>query len=203
MYVRPTSTLLLSGMLTPEILAILRSCLALALLVARVLADDQHDAAAPDHLAFLTHRLDRRPYLHGFLAITIRKGGPAGPRRRAGEPGAGSLTHRCELRPDQKMLAKTDTPTKIRWWISLKSAWRLETDPLCSGLRGLQMPWGEDPWPVARDGDRVLEMGGEGVVLGVDRPVVVAHPHRLPPDRDHRLDAEDQALLDHGAAPGL
>src|SRR3954453_19367787 len=121
MYVRPTSTLLLSGMLTPEILAMFGSS-ALPLLVARVLADHQHHAAAPDHLAFLTHRLDRRPYLHGFLAITIRKGGPAGPRRRAGEPGAGSLTHRCELRPDQKMLAKADTPTKIRWWISLKSA---------------------------------------------------------------------------------
>jgi hypothetical protein len=39
--------------------------LPLALLVARVGADDEHPAVAADDLALLTHRLDRRSYLHG------------------------------------------------------------------------------------------------------------------------------------------
>src|SRR3954453_2205560 len=63
MYVRPTSTLLLGGTLTPAIRAI--RYLALTLLVAGVLADDEHRAVAADDLALLAHRLDRRSYLHG------------------------------------------------------------------------------------------------------------------------------------------
>jgi hypothetical protein len=62
MYVRPISTRLLRGMLTPEMRAIAR--LALPLLVALVLADHEHPAVTPDDLALLAHRLDRRSYLH-------------------------------------------------------------------------------------------------------------------------------------------
>jgi len=81
MYVRPTSTLLLSGMLTPEIRAMCGLLLlALALLVPRVLADHENDATAPNDLAFLTHRLDRCPYLHGFLAIVYWKRRPCRPQ---------------------------------------------------------------------------------------------------------------------------
>src|SRR5436190_12153512 len=39
-------------------------CSALALLVARVLADDHDAAVATDHLALVTHRLDARVDLH-------------------------------------------------------------------------------------------------------------------------------------------
>src|SRR3982750_1978381 len=39
--------------------------LPLTLLVAGVLADDEHRAVATDDLALLAHRLDRRSYLHG------------------------------------------------------------------------------------------------------------------------------------------
>ena len=39
--------------------------LPLSLLVPRVLADDEHAAVPADDLALLTHRLDRRSYLHG------------------------------------------------------------------------------------------------------------------------------------------
>jgi hypothetical protein len=62
MYVRPISTRLLSGMLTPAIRAIF--LLALALLVARIRADHEHPPVAADDLALLAHRLDRRSYLH-------------------------------------------------------------------------------------------------------------------------------------------
>src|SRR5829696_1329051 len=63
MYVRPISTRLLRGMLTPEIRA--KLFLPLTLLVTRVRADHQHAAVPADDLALLTHRLDRRSYLHG------------------------------------------------------------------------------------------------------------------------------------------
>src|SRR5215217_8740221 len=62
MYVRPISTRLLSGMLTPAMRAIF--LLALTLLVSRVLADHEDPAVAADDLALLAHRLDRRSYLH-------------------------------------------------------------------------------------------------------------------------------------------
>src|SRR3954452_5705575 len=63
MYVRPTSTRLLRGTLTPAIRAMTQ--LPLTLLVAGGLADDEHRAVATDDLALLAHRLDRRSYLHG------------------------------------------------------------------------------------------------------------------------------------------
>src|SRR5215211_6349436 len=62
MYVRPTSTRLLSGMLTPAIRAIF--LLALTLLVTRVLTDHEDPPVTADDLALLAHRLDRRSYLH-------------------------------------------------------------------------------------------------------------------------------------------
>jgi hypothetical protein len=62
--VRPTSTRLLRGMLTPEIRAI---ALALSLLVTRVRADDEHPAVAADDLAFFAHRFDRGSYFHARL----------------------------------------------------------------------------------------------------------------------------------------
>src|SRR3954453_5295769 len=62
MYVRPTSTRLLRGMLIPAIRAM--SLLALPLLVPWVSADHENPAVAADDLALLAHRLDRRSYLH-------------------------------------------------------------------------------------------------------------------------------------------
>src|SRR4051812_32125921 len=79
-------------MLTPEIRAIaVFLLLALALLVPRVLADHENDATAPDDLAFLTHRLDRCPYLHGFLAIVYWKRRPCRPQETGRQAGS-SLT---------------------------------------------------------------------------------------------------------------
>src|SRR3954470_7761955 len=63
MYVRPISTRLFRGMLTPAIRAM--ADLPLPLLVTRVLADHEHAAVPADDLALLTHRLDRWTYLHG------------------------------------------------------------------------------------------------------------------------------------------
>src|SRR6476469_6847681 len=70
MYVRPISTRLLSGMLTPAIRAI--APLPLPLLVTRVLADHEDPAVAADDLALLAHRLDRRSYLHGPFRLMIQ-----------------------------------------------------------------------------------------------------------------------------------
>ena len=56
---------------------------------------------------------------------------------------------------------------------------------------------------VAGDRDRELEVGGQRAVLGVDRPVVVAHPHGVAAGRDHRLDGQDHALLEQRALAGL
>src|ERR1017187_4616936 len=72
MYVRPISERLLRGRLTPAILAM--RALALPLLVALVLADDQNRSVAADDLALLAHRLDRRSYLHD----PFRRLGPSG-----------------------------------------------------------------------------------------------------------------------------
>src|SRR3954451_18524157 len=62
MYVRPISTRLLRGTLTPEIRAMMY--LPLPLLVALVRADDEDPPVAADDLALLAHRLDRRSDLH-------------------------------------------------------------------------------------------------------------------------------------------
>src|SRR5918992_4749313 len=79
MYVRPISTRLLSGMLTPAMRAIVP--LTLSLLVARVLADHEHAPVATDDLALLAHRLDRRSYLHGPFRLMIQTGWLWGPGR--------------------------------------------------------------------------------------------------------------------------
>src|SRR5918999_1506578 len=73
MYVRPISTRLLSGMLTPAMRAIVP--LTLTLLVPWVLADHEHAPVATDDLALLAHRLDRRSYLHGPFRLMIQTGG--------------------------------------------------------------------------------------------------------------------------------
>src|SRR2546425_1733110 len=67
----------------------------------------------------------------------------------------------------------------------------------------LQVPGGEDPRPLLGNGDGVLEVGGEGSVLGVDRPVVLAHPDRVAAHADHWLDTEHHPLLDQRASTGF
>ena len=82
----------------------------------------------------------------------------------------------------------------------------LEGPPRAAGQRGvavLHVPGREDARPVGGDGDGELEVGGQRAVLGVDRPAVVAHAHAVAPGVDHRLDGEDHALLEQGAAAGV
>src|SRR3954452_8768192 len=99
MYVSPISTRLLRGMLTPEMRAMVS--LPLPLLVALVLADDKDPAVAPDDLALLAHRLDRRSYLH----VSFRAD-PGGMALRAGAAPATS-------RGRSKLFAQTD-PGRLR-----------------------------------------------------------------------------------------
>src|SRR3954449_9559680 len=72
MYVRPISTRLFRGMLTPAIRAM--ADLPLPLLVTRVLADHEHAAVPADDLALLAHRLHRRSYLHDPFRTMFQTG---------------------------------------------------------------------------------------------------------------------------------
>src|SRR5690349_62291 len=65
------------------------------------------------------------------------------------------------------------------------------------------VPGREDAGTVGGDGDRELEVGRDGPVLGVDRPAVVAHADHVAARRGHRLDGQDHALLEPGAGAGL
>src|SRR3954466_12304600 len=78
MYVRPISTRLFRGMLTPAIRAI--PPLPLPLLVTGVLADHEHPSVATDDLALLAHRLDRGSYLHVPFRLTSRETRASGNR---------------------------------------------------------------------------------------------------------------------------
>src|ERR1700754_3779116 len=82
MYVRPISTRLLRGMLTPEMRAI---ALPLPLLVAGVGADHEHPAVPPDDLALLAHRLDRGTYLHAEITLFCWKAWLWIPHRGSGD----------------------------------------------------------------------------------------------------------------------
>src|SRR5437588_8659863 len=57
------------------------------------------------------------------------------------------------------------------------------------------VPGGQNPRPVRGDGHRELEVGGQRAVLGVDGPVIVAHPDPVAPGCDHRLDGQDHPGL--------
>src|ERR687886_2762856 len=65
------------------------------------------------------------------------------------------------------------------------------------------MPGREDARPVPRNGDGVLEVGGQRAVLGVDRPVVRAHADVVRSNVHHRLDCEHHALLELRPSPGV
>src|SRR6202012_3066129 len=65
MYVRPISTRLLRGMLTPE----KRAISTLPLLVARIRADHEDPPVPADDLALLPHRFDRGSYFHARIAL--------------------------------------------------------------------------------------------------------------------------------------
>src|SRR6476660_1247895 len=73
MYVRPISTRLLRGMLTPAIRA-KALYLPLSLLVSWIRADHENAPVAADDLALLAHRLDRRSYLHDPFRLMIQTG---------------------------------------------------------------------------------------------------------------------------------
>src|SRR5215218_6774803 len=67
----------------------------------------------------------------------------------------------------------------------------------------LLVPGCEDAGAVVGDGDRELEMRGEGAVRGVNGPVVVAQAHVRAARIDHGLDREDHPRLELGSPPGV
>ena len=76
-----------------------QSLLPLTLLVTRVLADHQHAAVPADDLALLTHRLDRRSYLHGpFQGVWSQRDGSGDPCGRRYHP----VTHADASRPQTR-----------------------------------------------------------------------------------------------------
>src|SRR2546422_721233 len=160
-------------MLIPAIRAIEKGCpfyLSLSLLVTRVLADHENNAATADDLALFTHRLDRCSYFHG-TRFAIERGSSRSQesdRRGLGQRDPGrSLSQRGHARPANASSVPASRPPQLR-----------------GELQRLEMPWREDPGSLLGDRDRVLEMSRQGAVLGVDRPVVVAHADPVPPGRD-------------------
>src|ERR1700729_1356377 len=87
MYVRPISTRLLRGMLTPE----MRAISTLPLLVARIRADHEDPAVPADDLALLAHRFDRGSYFHG--SFRSRRLFPVVPTARLWRPLRSPLPH--------------------------------------------------------------------------------------------------------------
>src|SRR3954468_20326856 len=111
MYVRPTSTRLLRGMLIPAIRAISRS--PLALLVSGVLADHEDRAVAADDLALLAHRLDRRSYLHDPFRLAETSDAGSGRRTRLPLPVADVHPPTCvgaQTKYDSRGLPAARTP---------------------------------------------------------------------------------------------
>src|SRR3954470_14210253 len=164
MYVRPTSTRLFRGMLIPAIRAISRS--PLPLLVTGVLADHQDRAMAADDLALLAHRLYRRSYFHdplrtGFLRGALDAGSDAATTARNA---ACSKKHAPESASAHASRAQASSG---------------------GGALGVLVPRSEDPGALGGHRDGELEMGRQRPVLGVDRPVVVAHPGGVSAGRDH------------------
>src|SRR6185503_21019759 len=71
----------------------------------------------------------------------------------------------------------------------------------CCGLLTRLAP-GQHAGAVAGDRDRVLAVGRQAAVAGVDGPAVVAALDVVRARRDHRLDREHHARGQLGAAPG-
>src|ERR1700741_3966280 len=108
--------------------------------------------------------------VRGFLP------GPGVGPERLGPGGPAGAAYRSAGAPDRLMLAG-----------ALWSAWA----DLSGQLQLFEVPGGQHPRAFGLDGDRRLEVGGQRPILGVDGPVVVAHPDPVLAGRDHRLDAED------------
>src|SRR3954462_4700751 len=167
-------------MLIPAMRAM--SSLPLPLLVSWVRADDEHRAVATDDLALLAHGLDRGSDLH---ARSLRSQIPGG-RGSVGAaleaawasapaPGTGRRTAKFPLKARPMMVA---------------TGAGLGSGRFAAGL----VPGREDPRALGGDGHGELEVGGEGPVLGVVRPVVLPHPDGVAAGRGHGLDGQDHAL---------
>src|SRR5581483_810253 len=207
-------------MLTPE----MRAISTLPLLMARIRADHEDPAVAPDDLALLAHRFDRGSYFHARFALvaclkpvvaTAGSGDRSGRRYRAADRparipnravGASNDVSRGAPPGDRWVRASLGNPARPGMRLAVAGAgWFAgHARPgggaahLCRGRtcsRGL-VPGRQDPRPARGDRDRELEVGGQRAVLRVDRPLILADPHGVPAGRDHRLDGEHHPLLE-------
>src|SRR5271163_1143156 len=177
--------------------------LALPLLVALVLANDQHRAMAADDLALLAHRFDRRSYLHdpfrmvraSRLWMPVRHPLPRREKTRAVQttPPRGTL--------DGSNIARGPRPSRLPVSLSLAAAGRRCRATLALGRR--QVPRGEHARTVGGDGDGEFEVRGQRAVLGEDGPAVAGHADPRTPGRGHRLDRQHHALLEQRPLAGL
>src|SRR5919197_4087032 len=179
MYVRPTSTRLLRGTLTPAMRAmeVPYPCRCLW----RGFWQITRTAPWRRMILHFSHMglTDGRTFMFPFGWI---------PAPRLWPPVRLPLPRRVML------LAAKSTPDRARPGMVAISGRR----PL-----GVLVPGGEDSGPLGGDRHGELEVGGQRAVLGEDRPVVVAHAHAVAPGGDHGLDGQHHALLQVRPPPGL
>src|SRR5436190_9705803 len=130
---------------------------------------------AANDLALLAHRSDRRSYLHE--PFRLESGGAA-----LVAVGAAATTARNAACSKKRApgSAPTNNSSGGRSSPGPNGPSRRPTEPGPSGRRALAVgvPGGEDAGPAGLDRHREFEVRGQGAILGEDRPVVVAHPHR-------------------------
>src|SRR3954465_13048477 len=137
MYVRPTSTRLLSGMLIPAMRAM--SLLALTLLVPRVLADHEDRAVAADDLALLAHRLHRRSYLHDPFRLRVTRRRRLWPPQEATATGRGHAPRGRTATYDSRGLPRPRSPeTPLRRAMNDSVQWPSRS-PTTDAVRDISM----------------------------------------------------------------
>src|SRR5215210_239908 len=112
-----------------------------------------------------------------------------------------SLTARCSywLKVSSRLVCHPSAPARFP---GRRVPVPLRRDRSCGrrALVHIPMPGGQDLAPLARHGDRVLVLRGEGPVRGHYGPAVSQHPYLPAALVDHRLDGEDHALPQAQAA---
>src|SRR5262249_54807177 len=167
---------------------------ALPLLMARVVADDVHLAAAADDLAVFADPFDARSNLHrkerSLRGRLPDRGGPIP------QPGMMDLTRsesrRIQPGPNWVNIASRIGIPQVRNVMCRQNRKRSHLFRPSSGsgsaltmARRSVVQASQDSGALGRQGDRVLEVGTGAPILGLDGPAVIQGPDVFGSQRDH------------------